>query len=400
VHVAPGQKIGPYRVLSPMMESELGQLYVAKRPGIAGPGGRVTVLVLHPHLAAEPRFVEPLLADVLLATRVRHPNVAAAEEVGQDHGTYFVVADFVEGVSLRRLVGVLRRRGRRLRPPLAVHVAMAVADGLHAAHEVSDGSGLRLGLLHGDLSADRILLSYKGEVRVAGFGVARALRVALAAGSRPASEGASGEDAPPDARDDLRAVGRALWEMLTAEPEVDPAEREALRAWLREPSEACPIDGLAPAHDKLVRWLVDLVDPEAGVPMADAWQLRQGLGRFCPEVERVTRAELGELLATALEEDDEPPWNKVPEVRAGDVRRRAPARPDALERLTRIAGAPLEVVAPRERAAPQPEPPEADWLELKPPPPIERERTSPARLLAWVVLAGIVLAAALLGASP
>lgn len=103
--------------------------------------------------------MSPSEREVGAARRVRHPNVAALVDVGQDGPTRFVVLEFAEGIDLERIV---RDRGRL---PLgqAVDVVTQAARGLEAAHA--------RGIVHGGLKPSRLVLDAEGRVRVLGVGL-------------------------------------------------------------------------------------------------------------------------------------------------------------------------------------------------------------------------------------
>ena len=92
---------------------------------------------------------------------VRHPNICAIEDVGQENNTIYITMEFVEGQTLRELVKI---RGA-LDPGRAINLLDQMCAGLEYAH--------RRGMTHGDIKASNILISSLGQVKLVDFGLAR-----------------------------------------------------------------------------------------------------------------------------------------------------------------------------------------------------------------------------------
>jgi serine/threonine-protein kinase len=123
----------------------------------------VAVKVLHPHLAEDAEVRDRFRAEARHAARVRHPNVVAVLDQDEHDDTPFIVMELVDGPSLRE---VLNRRSRLEHAELLAFLVEACA-GLGAVHDV--------GLVHRDVKPENLLHDASGHVRVADFGIARAL---------------------------------------------------------------------------------------------------------------------------------------------------------------------------------------------------------------------------------
>ncbi|RKH59163.1 protein kinase domain-containing protein [Corallococcus llansteffanensis] len=204
----------------------------------------VKTFLLAPGLAPETRL--PLEEALTRAVPLRHPGIARLHGFQVDaRDTLTVVSDYVPGCSLatarRRAVG----RGTRLSEAFVCHVGAEVAGALHAAHATK--------VVHGDVRPNRIRLGPRGEVTLTDFGLRPACRLLRRFTSParpdvvaplPVPEEAT--EAPVEAREDLRALGRVLLELLTGRPgspaagarleeslrELSPAPREVLRRLL------------------------------------------------------------------------------------------------------------------------------------------------------------------------
>jgi eukaryotic-like serine/threonine-protein kinase len=161
------------------------------------------------------------LREARVTGELRHPNVVGVQDVGEDTAGPYLVMDFVFGLSLRELRDLLAERGVVLPLQLALRIAVAIARGLRAAHELTDREGEPLGLIHRDVSPSNVLVGFDGVVRLVDFGLARVLEDVR---SGELLRGTSGYVAPEqlrfeplDARADLFVLGVVLTELVTGE---------------------------------------------------------------------------------------------------------------------------------------------------------------------------------------
>jgi len=160
--------------------------------------------------------------EARIAGMLRHPNVVGVYDVGEDTEGLYLIMDYVEGVPLSRLIGDARKLDAPIPVQHCVTVLRQVAEGLHAAHELVDLDGEPLGLVHRDVSPSNILVELNGVVRVADFGIARAVG-RRAKTSTGLLKGKVGYMAPellrferPDRRADLYSMGVVLYEMVAS----------------------------------------------------------------------------------------------------------------------------------------------------------------------------------------
>jgi serine/threonine-protein kinase len=166
------------------------------------------------HLAHDPTFVDRFTREARAAAMLSHPNVVSVSDQGSDQGLVFLVMELVRGRTLRDL---LQARGR-----LTVAEAFAVLEpvlaGLTAAH--------RAGIVHRDVKPENVLIGHDGSVKVADFGLARALTGTgqtshtggVLIGTVAYLSPEQLERARADARSDVYAAGLVLFEMLTGHP--------------------------------------------------------------------------------------------------------------------------------------------------------------------------------------
>ena len=172
----------------------------------------VALKVMHPDLAADDEFVVRFIAEARSAARLSHPAIVAVFDQGDDDGTVYLAMEYVEGRTLRQL---LREQGR-LSPEHSLDVIDPVLAALDAAHSA--------GIVHRDMKPENVLVGHDGRVKVADFGLARALTDAsnatrgllLGTVNYISPEQALGESATP--RSDVYSTGIMLYELLTGRP--------------------------------------------------------------------------------------------------------------------------------------------------------------------------------------
>ncbi len=236
-----GSNLGGYRILARLRAGAMGVLYLARRDGASEFSRPVAIKVIHDHLAQNARFCRMFIDEAKLSARIDHPNVVRVEEFGKADGRYYLVMEYVYGVSLAQAIGVLHTAGR-IPIDIAVAIAIEVAGGLHGAHEATNEDGTPLGIVHRDVSPHNVLVSYTGAVRVIDFGIAKARQV----GGQTRTGSLRGKLAymPPeqarsartvDRRADLYALGLILWEMLTFRRVFDADTDIAILNQIRNP---------------------------------------------------------------------------------------------------------------------------------------------------------------------
>lgn len=176
---------------------------------------RVALKVMHTGMASDPLFVESFVREARSAAALSHPNIVAVHDQGTDSGEIYLVMEFVTGSTLRDL---LRARGR-LSVNEALDVLEPVLDALSAAHAA--------GLAHRDVKPENILITSDGRIKVADFGLARAVSGATQA-TRGVVIGTVAYLAPEQVqggtgneRSDVYSAGVLLFEMLTGKPPYD-----------------------------------------------------------------------------------------------------------------------------------------------------------------------------------
>lgn len=213
-----GQKVGAYEIIEMIGSGGMGEVYLAEDPRLA----RFVAVKILPALTAGESdfFLKRFRQEAFAASAVSHPNVAHIYETGFENERPYIVMEYVEGQTLRRL---LKDNGIDLLA--AVDMALQTARALAAAHEA--------GIIHRDIKPENVIVRDDGYVKVLDFGLAKIFAVENRELHRRLATDSSFETSPGlimgttnymspeqasgnkiDQRTDLWSLGAMLYEML------------------------------------------------------------------------------------------------------------------------------------------------------------------------------------------
>jgi eukaryotic-like serine/threonine-protein kinase len=177
---------------------------------------------LHPHLLDDEDLRAMFVDEARIAGLLRHANVVSVLDVGEDEQGPFLVMDYVDGVTLSAIIQRHATQDQLLPVQLCARVGGEIARGLAVAHELVGHDGERLNIVHRDVSPQNVLVGYDGQVRLADFGIARALGRSSKLTESGVIKGKLGYQAPEQlrfeeatAQSDLFALGVVLYELLS-----------------------------------------------------------------------------------------------------------------------------------------------------------------------------------------
>jgi serine/threonine protein kinase len=206
--------LGGYRILQPLGEGGMGKVYLAVHEGDFT---RVAIKVLPPKkIQEDANSLLRFRREMELSQRCRHPNVARTLAVGNDGDVYFMVLEYIPGMSLFDMVR--SERYGPLRVTDAARLFLKVVGGLDAAH--------RAGLVHRDIKPSNIMITPDGNAKILDLGLARALgedkgltRANTVLGTLDYASPEQLSDASrADVRSDLYSVGCTLYFALAGSP--------------------------------------------------------------------------------------------------------------------------------------------------------------------------------------
>jgi beta-lactam-binding protein with PASTA domain/serine/threonine protein kinase len=238
---------GRYRVLSHLADGGMATVYVALDQRL---DRKVALKVMRADLANDESFVHRFHREARSAAKLSHPNVVAVYDQGEDDGIVFLAMELVQGLTLRQ---VMHSEG-----PLTARAALDIIDpvlqALGAAHSA--------GLIHRDVKPENVILREDGAVKVADFGLARAIatsnttaQTGLLLGTVAYLSPEQVERGTADARSDVYATGLLLFEMLTGSKAYigdSPIHVAYQHVHSEVPRPSTRIDTVPPRLDELV----------------------------------------------------------------------------------------------------------------------------------------------------
>jgi eukaryotic-like serine/threonine-protein kinase len=238
---------------------------------------QVAIKVLFPEFAVDPNFVERFRREAQAAANLSHPNIVNVYDWGKHEGTYFIAMEYVQGRTLAEIL----RTNKQLTAKQAAEIASEVAAALGFAHEA--------GLAHRDIKPANILIGSNGQVKVADFGIARAMNsstesnltqagAVMGTASYFSPEQAQG--AQPDPRSDLYSLGIVMYEMVAGHPPFT-GDNPVSIAYKQVHDAPTPlnriVEGIPRPFEAIIAKLL-AKDPKLRYPSAHA--LRDDLRRF------------------------------------------------------------------------------------------------------------------------
>ncbi len=213
------KSIGRYEVLGHLATGGMAEIFLAR---LSGPGAFERPIVLKrilPHLARNPSFVSMFLDEARIVSGIRHPQVVQVQELTYHDQDLFLVMEYIEGESLGGIMRRLSTRSETLSYTLGAYIIAEACAGLHAAHELTDTSGISQHVVHRDISPQNIMVSYAGEVKVLDFGIAKSVDRSTHTmgdqlkGKLEYMSPEQCQNLPLDRRSDIFALGIVLYEL-------------------------------------------------------------------------------------------------------------------------------------------------------------------------------------------
>jgi predicted Ser/Thr protein kinase len=252
-----GEKLGSFRIDSVLGSGAMGIVY----RGTNEKNGRAAaVKVVSGELTAGKKVVERFEREAEILQQFRHPNIVRFLAVGRFKGTSYIAMEFVEGVTLEKVLGD--------RGPLpwreVVELGIQICDALHYAHEH--------GVVHRDLKPSNLMVTPDGKIKLTDFGIAKDLdATALTATGR--TLGTAAYMSPEQIRGtpavshktDLYTLGVVLYQMLAGKPPFEGSTPVVLmHCHLNEPPPrpSAKVEEIPKALDELVVTLMAKAPPD------------------------------------------------------------------------------------------------------------------------------------------
>jgi len=284
----------------------MAELYVAKK--LADESLCVIKRIL-PHLSAEAEFVQMFLDEAKIASQLHHENIVEVFDLGTQDGTYFMAMEYLDGIDLRRALQIESRHNRALPPHIVAYLGTRVCSGLYTAHHQRGLDGIRMELIHRDVTPQNVMALYDGRVKLVDFGIAKA--GAFMAQSKPgvikgkflylAPEQLG--DEPVDRRADIFALGALLYEAVTGVSPFSRQNSEAVLHAIRSEAAVPPHQVRAGCPKALSDIILRCLEKKPENRIQEANAVQGELQNFLDQHRPTDRRDLQDYLASLAHQD-------------------------------------------------------------------------------------------------
>ena len=195
-----------YEILKSIGEGGMANVYLANDNIL---NRKVAVKILRGDLSNDEKFIRRFQREAIAASSLSHPNIVEMYDVGEDNGNYYIVMEYIEGITLKQF---LKKRGS-LTIPEAIDVMLQLTDGIACAHDSY--------IIHRDLKPQNIMIKDDGKIKITDFGIAMALNGTQVTQTNSVMgsvhylppEQASGKGS--STKSDIYSIGILFYELLT-----------------------------------------------------------------------------------------------------------------------------------------------------------------------------------------
>ncbi|MCP4426773.1 MAG: protein kinase [Chloroflexi bacterium] len=311
---------GRYQLLERAGSGGMARVYKAQDNAL---GRIVAVKMLHESMTDDPGFLQRFQREAHAAANLTHPNIVTVHDIGQDENRYYIVMEYVEGRTLKQMIRRYNGNGGPMPISRALDLTIQICAGIGYAH--------RANLVHCDVKPQNVLVTRDNRVKVADFGIARAISEATA--QQQASqvwgtpqyfspEQAAGEPSTPAS--DVYAIGVILFELLSGQlPFVaDTPTAMALKHLQEEPPRIAEVNPAVPAQ------LEQIVRKVLAKEPAGRYRTAGQLGRILSAYRQRSLSETGPIYAeTAQKPPTKEPSAKEPPTPISEQKTKTYQRP-------------------------------------------------------------------------
>ncbi|MEO8844496.1 MAG: serine/threonine-protein kinase [Kofleriaceae bacterium] len=304
----PGMIVGGrYELIEVAGRGGMADVWRGRVRGDSGFVRDVAVKQMHQNLAIQSPYVSMFVEEARVGSMLQSPNVAEVHDFVHDHGNYFMVLEWIDGVDLGTWIRWHAQRSEPTRWELVAAVGVGILRGLAAAHERLGPDGRPLPVVHRDVSPHNVLLTTRGMVKLIDFGLALANDRPQETTENGIVKGKMSYLAPeivaggrPVPASDQFACGSVLWEALVGRKLFDGSTDYETYTRLRD----CMVQPLRPLRPDVPQPFVAIVQRALSRNAEDrfpsAREMARQIGTTLKKVQ--LRKDLHTVLAKTVEE--------------------------------------------------------------------------------------------------
>jgi serine/threonine protein kinase len=281
-------RLGRYRLIRPLSKGGMAHVFEGRRESLAGVSPKVAVKLILPEFAQKEGFQELFINEAKLGASMHHQNLVQIQDFDRDGEHFFLIMEYVEGLTLRRVIGLCARHNHPIPLGVIAEIGRQACDGLHYAHVAKDEHGRPLGLVHRDVKPSNLILNPHGVLKVLDFGISKGSLMTERKGAVKGTWGymgpeqAHGRDVSPAA--DQFGLGIVLWELATRESMFPQGVgNERILEMLDQNFAAKAVEKIDPSYGALRNVLLRALQPDAAGRYPSAADMSRDLSMLLPD---------------------------------------------------------------------------------------------------------------------
>jgi len=254
------KRLGRYTIVRPLSKGGMALVYEARRDSLAGVSPRVAIKLILPEHQSSETFRDLFINEARLGASMHHQNLVQIQDFDSEGEQYFLVMEYVEGVTLRRIISICHRHDIQIPLGVIAEIGRQACDGLHYAHCARDEKKRHLGLVHRDIKPSNVILNPHGVVKVLDFGISKGRLRQERQGSVKgtwgymAPEQATGRGVAPAS--DVFGLATVLYEMAARGSMFVDKSKDEIKRLLKDDHAARMAATLHPSYAALIGVLV------------------------------------------------------------------------------------------------------------------------------------------------
>ncbi|MGC6509958.1 MAG: serine/threonine protein kinase [Myxococcota bacterium] len=297
------RKLGRYRLIRLLSKGGMAEIYEARRESNFGVEPKVAIKVIQPSRTHDKAFRDLFITEAQVGSTLEHQNLIQIQDFDQADNQFFLVMEYIEGMTLHRVIRISRHVGVVLPEGIIAEIGRQLCDGLHHAHRTSTPEGVPLGLVHRDIKPANLMISPQGVVKVLDFGLSSAT---IAPEKKGSVRGTWGYMAPEQmrgdkvtARTDIYALAAVLYELATLTPLFPNRKSSVVITEAERDEGARRANKLGPEYARLKPILVRALQRDPNARYRTAEEMGRALAELVPEL-LMAREQIIELQNTIM----------------------------------------------------------------------------------------------------
>jgi len=262
----------------------MARVFEGRRESLAGVAPRVAIKIILPEHAKDAGFQRMFINEARHGSLLQHQNLVQIQDFDSEDDRYYLVMEYVEGVTMRRAVSMCKRAETPIPMTVIAEVGRQVCDGLEYAHTAKDEEGNSIRLIHRDIKPSNLMLNPQGVVKILDFGISKGWTNNEKRGS---VRGTWGYMSPEQAAgvevgvvSDLFGLAAVLYEMAAGSALFPEKKPEELRELMLSDSGARRASQLPQNMSPLVPVLIRALQRDPSARFASAAEMGRALAKL------------------------------------------------------------------------------------------------------------------------